>query len=145
MLFTVSIFKKHICLSVFCIQKNTHGHYEMPLPFKTRPSLPDNKGSAMIRLNHLKRKLQRDEKYKEQYIRFMEEVIKRGDAEPIEDGGSQGERWCIPHHGVHHAKKPEKLRVVFNCSARYERTSLNDHLLSGLDMLNNLSGVLIRF
>lgn len=64
------------------IRKNTHGHYEIPLPFKTRPSLPDNKGSAMICLNHLKRKLQQDEKYKEQYIRFMEEVIERGDAEP---------------------------------------------------------------
>lgn len=127
------------------IRKNIHGHYEMPLPFKSRPSLPDNKDSAMIRLNHLKRRLQRDEKYKEQYVKFMEEVIERGDAELIEDGGTKGERWYIPHHGVRHAKKPDKLRVVFDCSARYKGTSLNDHLLSGPDMLNNLSGVLIRF
>ena len=127
------------------IRKNIHGHYEMPLPFKTRPSLPDNKDSAVIRLNHLKRKLQRDEKYKEQYIKFMEEVIEKGDAELVEDGGSEGERWYIPHHGVRHAKKPDKLRVVFDCSARYRETSLNDHLLCGPDMLNNLIGVLIRF
>lgn len=127
------------------IRKNIHGHYEMPLPFKTRPSLPDNKESAMIRLNHLKRKLQRDEKYKEQYVKFMEEVTERGDAELIEDSGRKGERWYIPHHGVRHAKKPDKLRVVFECSARYKGTCLNDHLLSGPDILNNLSGVLIRF
>lgn len=25
------------------IQKNIHGHYDMPLPFKDRPSLPNNK------------------------------------------------------------------------------------------------------
>ncbi|XP_030208539.1 uncharacterized protein LOC115556311 [Gadus morhua] len=127
------------------IQKNKHGHYQMPLPFKKRPSMPDNKNSVMIRLNHLKRKLQRDEKYKEQYVKFMEEIIERGDAEQIEDGGSEVERWYIPHHGVRHAKKPDKLRVVFDCSARHKGTSLNDHLLSGPDLLNNLSGVLIRF
>lgn len=127
------------------IQKNTHGHYEMPLPFKYRPSLPDNKTSAMIRLNHLKRKLQRDERFKEQYVKFMEDVIEKGDAEQIVDGGSEGEKWYIPHHGVYHAKKPDKLRVVFDCSARHKGTSLNDHLLSGPDMLNNLGGVLIRF
>lgn len=127
------------------IQKNMHGHYEMPLPFKTRPSLPDNRSSALIRLNHLKRKLQRDERYKEQYVKFMEEVIEKGDAELVEDGGSDGERWYIPHHGVRHAAKADKLRVVFDCSAKYKGVSLNDHLLSGPDMLNNLSGVLIRF
>ncbi|KAI3351066.1 hypothetical protein L3Q82_005633 [Scortum barcoo] len=129
------------------IRKNIHEHYEMPLPlpFKDRPSLPDNKSSVVIRLNHLKRKLQRDERYKRQYVESMEEVIERGEAEQVEDGGSEGERWYIPHHGVRHAKKPDKLRVVFDCSARYKGTSLNDHLLSGPDMLNNLCGVLIRF
>ncbi|XP_034382324.1 uncharacterized protein LOC117726257 [Cyclopterus lumpus] len=127
------------------IRKNIHGHYEMPLPFKSRPILPDNKASVMIRLNHLKRKLQRDERYKEHYVKFMEDVIKKGDAEQIVDGGSEGERWYIPHHGVYHARKPDKLRVVFDCSARYKGTSLNYHLLPGPDMLNNLSGVLLRF
>lgn len=94
------------------IRKNIHGHYEMPLPFKNRPILPDNEGLAMIRLNHLKRKLQRDERYKENYVKFMEEVIKNGDAEQIEEGGSEGEKWYIPHHGVYHSKKPEKLHSV---------------------------------
>lgn len=116
----------------------------MPLPFKDRPSLPYNKNSAMIRLNHLKRKLQKDERYKEQYIKFMEEVIERGDAEQIEDEGKEREIWYIPHHGVRHPKNPDKLRVVFGYSARYKGCSLNDHL-SGPDMLNNLSGVIVRF
>ncbi|KAJ8012428.1 hypothetical protein DPEC_G00042670 [Dallia pectoralis] len=74
------------------IRKNIHGHYEMPLPFKTRPSLPDNKDSATTRLRHLKRKLQRDERYKEHYVEFMEEVIRTGDAEEVKDGGSDANR-----------------------------------------------------
>lgn len=127
------------------IWKNIHGHHKMYLPFKTRPSLPDNKISAMIHLNHLKRKLQQDEKWKDQCVKLMEEVIERGDAELIEDSGSKGKKWYIPHHCFRHAKKPDILRVVFNCSARYKGTSLIDHLLSGPDMLNSLSWVLICF
>lgn len=69
------------------IRKNIESHYEMPLPLKTRPNLMENKESAIIRLNHLKRKLQRDKTYKEQYVKFMEEIIERGDAELVEDGG----------------------------------------------------------
>ncbi|KAL7863273.1 hypothetical protein SRHO_G00122570 [Serrasalmus rhombeus] len=69
------------------IQKNTEGHYEMPLPFKRRPSLPDNKNLAILRLNHLKRKLSKDQKYKEHYVKFMEDVISKGDAEEVHDIG----------------------------------------------------------
>ncbi len=127
------------------IRKNNLGHYEMPLPFKRRPHLLNNKQLSIVRLNHLKRKLLKDEKYKEHYVRFMEEVIERGDAEEVHDEGKDGEKWYIPHHGVYHPKKPDKLRVVFDCSAKYQGTSLNDHLLQGPDLMNNLTGVLVRF
>lgn len=75
----------------------------------------------------------------------MSDIIKRGDAEEAKDDGLPGEKWYIPHHGIYHPKKPEKLRVVFDCSAKHRGTSLNEHLLSGPDMINNLTGVLIRF
>ena len=127
------------------IKRNIHGHYEMPLPFKERPYLPDNKQLAMVRLSHLKRKLAKDDKYKEYYVRFMNEIIERGGAEEVHDQGKEGEKWYIPHHGVYHPNKPDKLRVVFDCSAKYRGTSLNDHLLSGPDLLNSLNGVLLRF
>lgn len=75
----------------------------------------------------------------------MGEVIERGDAEEVHDEGKVGEKWYIPHHGVYHPKKPDKLRVVFDCSAKYQGTSLNDHLLQGPDLMNKLIGVLVRF
>ena len=53
--------------------------------------------------------------------------------------------WFIPHHGVYHALKPEKIRVVFDCSARFRGFSLNDNLLQGPDLTNSLLGVLCRF
>lgn len=127
------------------IRKNDHGHYEMPLPFKERPHLLNNKQLAIVRLNHFKRKLLKDERYKEHYVRFMEEVIEKGDAEEVHDEGKDGEKWYIPHHGVYHPKKPDKLRVVFDCSAKYQGTNLNDYLLQGPDLMNKLTGVLVRF
>lgn len=53
--------------------------------------------------------------------------------------------WYIPHHEIYHPRKPEKIRVVFDCSARFRDTSLNDHLLTGPDFINALPGVLCRF
>ena len=59
--------------------------------------------------------------------------------------GSSGKVWYLPHHLVYHPKKPQKIRVVFDCSARHEGTSLNDQLMSGPDLTNSLVGVLTRF
>ena len=127
------------------IRKDEQGHFEMPLPFKERPYMPDNQQLAEVRLSHLKRKFSRDEKYKEDYIKYMTDIIERDDVEEVQDDGVPGEKWYIPHHGIYHPKKPDKLRVVFDCSAKYKGTSLNEHLLSGPDMTNNLTGVLVRF
>ena len=49
----------------------------------------------------------------------------------------------LPQHGVSCSKKPNKIRIVFDCSARY--ITLNDYLLQGLDLLNSMVGVLTRF
>ncbi|XP_028314916.1 uncharacterized protein LOC114470784 [Gouania willdenowi] len=127
------------------IRKNEQGHYEMPLPFKQRPQLPDNKRLAEIRLEHLKRKINKDERYKKDYVAYMNDIIERGDVEEVNNEGKKGEQWYIPHHGIYHPKKPTKLRVVFDCSAKYGGTSLNDHLLQGPDLINNLTGILLRF
>lgn len=97
------------------IKKNAQGHYEMPLPFRKRLSLPDNKKLAEIRLSHLRRKFSGDEKYKRDYTTYMKEIIERGDVEEVPTDGTQGEWWYIPHHRIYHPQKPGKLRLVFDC------------------------------
>ena len=126
------------------IEKTGNGHYEMPLPFKDRSILPDNHLMASIHLEHLKGKFLKDSKYKEDYVKFMNEVLSRGDAEEAPVLAQEGVNWYIPHHGVYHPKK-NKIRIVFDCSAKFKEASLNDHLLSGPDLTNNLVGVLCRF
>ncbi|CAI5682991.1 unnamed protein product [Oreochromis niloticus] len=127
------------------IHQNADGHLEMPLPFKARPQLPENKRLALVRLKHLKGKFEKNPKFKDDYVRFMDNVFKEGDAERAEDDPKEGNMWYIPHQGVYHPRKPEKIRVVFDCSAKYSGTALNDHLLTGPDLINSLTGVLCRF
>ncbi len=129
------------------ITQRKDGHYEMPLPFKSTepPLLPDNKKLATVRLHHLKKRLKNNERYKEQYKAYMKDMIKKGDAEPAPPATGQQTMWYIPHHGVFHPKKPEKLRVVFDCSAKFRGVSLNDTLLTGPDLINSLLGVLCCF
>ncbi|KAL7849158.1 hypothetical protein SRHO_G00207810 [Serrasalmus rhombeus] len=129
------------------IVHKSDGHYEMPVPFKDdRPNLPDNKVCAIHRLKCLERKLRRIEQYNKDYKAFMNETIIRGDAERVaEEDIHNGPVWYIPHHGVYHPQKPGRIRVVFDCSAKFQGTSLNDHLLTGPELTNTLVGVLLRF
>ena len=127
------------------IIKTENLHYETPLPFKSRPLLPNNRVMALTRLEHLKRIFIKDGKYKEDYIKFINEILSRGDAEEAPSVPPENqETWYIPHHSVYHPKK-QKIRVVFDCSARFKGSSLNDQLLSEPDLTNNLLGVLCRF
>ncbi|XP_053395546.1 uncharacterized protein LOC128555836 [Mercenaria mercenaria] len=75
-------------------------------------------------------------------------MINKGYAERVPDSCIEpiGSRvWYIPHHGVFHPEKPEKIRVVYDCSAEYMGESLNKNLLQGPDLTNALVGVLCRF
>lgn len=129
------------------IKHKEDGHFQLPLPFKSisPPSLPNNKKLAMVRLQHLKKKLKSNQQYCDHYKAFMEEMFSKGDAEMAPVTSDEGTVWYIPHHGVYHPHKPDKLRVVFDCSAKFCGISLNDTLLTGPDLINSLVGVLCRF
>ena len=78
----------------------------------------------------------------------MNDIIRKGFARkvlPDRVPARSGQVWYIPHHGVYHPKKPDKIRVVFYCSARYGGASLNDQLMQGPDLTSRLVGVLTRF
>ena len=96
------------------------------------------------------------QQYYEHYVEFMKKLIENGYAErvpemPEADHTSHGQGrkkqnvWYIPQDGVYHPKKPNNIRVVFDCAAEYKSESLNKHLLQGPDLKNNFTGVLCRF
>ena len=77
----------------------------------------------------------------------MNDMIKKGYAEkiPKDKVRQDGKIWYLPHHGVFHPQKPDKIRVVFDCSVEYKGKALNKHLLQGPDPTNKPVGVLARF
>ena len=65
---------------------------------------------------------------------------------PVEETSTTSKQvWYIPHHGEYHKKKPGKIRLLFDSSALCDGQSLNQQLLQGPDLTNNLTGVLCRF
>ncbi|KAK3712224.1 hypothetical protein QZH41_009770, partial [Actinostola sp. cb2023] len=123
-------------------------HYEIALPWKNDPPcLHDNKSQAERRLQLLKKRLQKDPVVLEKYKDFMDNLLSKNHARKLssKDLAQTAEAWYLPHHPVFHPQKPGKVRVVFDCSAKYRGSSLNDQLLQGPDLTNTLIGVLTRF
>ena len=123
------------------------GHYKLGLPWADdEPKLPNNLSLAHARLQQLHRKLSRDSNLHEMYTATMNDYINKGYAKEVKDDTSRPERvWYLPHHPVTNENKPGKVRVVFDCAAKYRDVSLNTKLLQGPDLMNNLVGVLLRF
>lgn len=117
-----------------------------PLPFRCpRRQLPNNREYALRRLKSVCHTLEKKPEMKEHYIQFMQKMIDKKHAErapAIQDGK---ECWYLPSFGIYHPKKPDQIRIVFDSSAQHDGISLNNVLLKGPDLNNNLLGVLIRF
>lgn len=128
--------------------KVREGHYCINLPFKTdNITMPNNRLIAEQCLLNLKRKFKRDPNYQREYSEFLNDAIHKGYAEMVpsaQKNRSDGKVWYIPHHGVYHPKKMT-IRVVFDCGASFQGTSLNSELLQGPNLTNTLIGVLTRF
>ncbi|XP_060567693.1 uncharacterized protein LOC132726393 [Ruditapes philippinarum] len=125
------------------------GHYMMGLPWKNENGqLPNNIPLAQVRLQQLRNKLSRDPGLQKMYTTTMNEYIEKGFATELpelEDENYHKRIWYLPHHPVTNVNKPGKVRIVFDCAAKYKGVSLNSQLLQGPDLMNSLMGVVIRF
>ena len=117
-------------LSVF--EESVHlkdGHYQVEVPWKNYPPcLPNNRTVAEHRLKLLKKKLTRNPDMCDKYSNFICDLVDKEYARKVRRDHSN-QNGNLPHHSVTHPKKPEKIRVVFDCAAKYQGTSLNDQTL----------------
>ena len=84
---------------------------------------------------------------KADYLEFMGKIIKKGHASHVprvEALPPPGRFWYLPHFATYHNTK-HTIRVVFDSSCEFQGVSLNKALLPGPDLMNNLTGVLMRF
>ena len=133
--------KNSVCL--------VNGHYSVGMLWKNEdPWLPGNRRMVEVRLQSLKRKLKRDENFHWKYRDFMDNLVSKGYARKLtaEEAEIRSRRtWYLPHHGVFHHQKKDKIGVVFDTAALHDGVSLNSQLRQGPDLTNSLLGVLLRF
>lgn len=128
------------------MKKDSTGNWIAPLPFKdNRPRLPNNRKQALDRARSLDDSLRRNSTKKNHFLEFMQNLLNCGHAEPAPVLEPNDECWYLPLFGVYHPQKRDRIRGVFDSSAKVQGVSLNSVLMTGPDLLNNLLGVLLRF
>ncbi|KAK3730096.1 hypothetical protein QZH41_003649 [Actinostola sp. cb2023] len=129
--------------------RRVDGHYELPLPFRDpNVVMPNNRVQAEKRAGWQRKKMLRNDEYHRDYTNFINTTIAKGYTRKVPKESTDakpGKVWYLPHHGVYHPQKPNKIRVVFDCSAKHNGVSLNDKLIQGPNLTNSLVGVLTRF
>ncbi|XP_052895602.1 uncharacterized protein LOC128302790 [Anopheles moucheti] len=128
------------------------GRYVVELPKipQYEERLGDSMQGAVKRFASIERRLARDNRLKEQYSEFMEEYLRLGhmtEVSSAEKEHMEGSRYYLPHHAVlKQASTTTKCRVVFDASHKTSTgTSLNDILLNGPQLQDDIVSILLRF
>ncbi|KRX59244.1 Protein UBASH3A -like protein [Trichinella sp. T9] len=108
--------------------------------------LPDNFAVAKRRLETLERRMAREPSRRDVHSSILHSYLVNGWAEEITSEGPEGRTWYLPHHVVsQQGPGATKHRIVFDASAKFKGTSLNEQLDSGLKLQADLLGILLRF
>ena len=99
------------------------GHYQVALPWRYQPPyLPTYRIAAEQRLKLSRKRFLRDEEFFQRYKGAINEYTTKGYARQVPDkqlNPTDKPLWYLPHHAVFHPHKPDKLRVVFHCAAKF--------------------------
>ncbi|KAK3745383.1 hypothetical protein QZH41_001421 [Actinostola sp. cb2023] len=127
------------------------GRYVVRLPWKqNKQELPSNFGISKKRLESLRRNLnKRDPTLIDKYAKQISEQLKQGFIEKVYDFNKpKGVLHYIPHLPVFKLDSATtKMRIVYDASAKIssKTLSLNDCLYTGPNLLQELSGILLKF
>ena len=112
-------------------------------------TLPNNYFSALVQMKSLERRLGKDPQLKESYSKTIQEDFGKGYIVKVDKSEcfrtDNCREWYLPHHPVIHPHNPGKVERVLNGAAKFHGYSLNNVLLTGPDMQQNLIHILFRF
>ena len=121
------------------------GNLEIPLPLKQNFNLPNNASQVFKRTENTLGKLKRNPEKLAGCVQNIQRSIDSGYVEqvPLPDLRAQNVN-SMPVHIATHPKKG-KHRVVIDPTCNYKGGGLNDALLTGPNLINELNGVFLRF
>ena len=94
------------------------------------------------------RRLNKDKEHAKIYQEQIEDMLNRGAAEKLTNEQVEqydGPVYYICHHEVMKENSTTNVRIVFNSSAKFKGSCINDYWAKGPDLMNNLLGILLRF
>ena len=126
--------------------------YEIGVPWKDKSTghgLPNDLEMAEKRLHNLEKKLFKEPEVAQEYskINIINQYLEKGYVSKVSiDKDCDSVKWYLPHFPVVRKDRcTKKVRSVFDASARYNGTALNDVIYQGPKMQNDLFHVLLRF
>ncbi|PIC52963.1 hypothetical protein B9Z55_002856 [Caenorhabditis nigoni] len=128
--------------------KNAEGRFVCRLPYADKDNIPSNRSLAYHRLMATCKRLDR-EQLTEKYGGTFKEQLKLNFIEKVPDESKADGTVVsyLSHHPVFkETSKTTKMRIVFDGSAKHRLgdKSLNDHLLTGVNLLPDIAAVLLR-
>ena len=125
-----------------------NGRYKVRLPFKENHAvIPDYYDLCKNRLSKLYNRLSQDRNLLENYDSIIQEQLKYGIVEEVDNPGTFGNVSYLPHKEVlRNDKASTKVRVVFDASAKTKNNvSLNEILYKGPCLTPKLYDLLVKF
>ena len=123
--------------------------YSIGVPWKEGgPTLPKNREMTKKRLKSTEKSLNaKDGFVKNEYEETIKSYIQKGYLKKLTpEEMSSPSCWYLPHFPIVKLEKTTtKVRIVFDCSAKYEGVSLNDAIYAGPKLQTELFDVLVRF
>lgn len=128
-------------------QRHQDGRYQVRLPFKgkNRPVFENTRQVAISRLIQLENRFNTNPKLKGMYTECINDYLHLSHMTETETSNN-GQDYHLPHHAVFKDSSTTKLRVVFDASCKtLNGKSLNDCLMIGPTLQNNLSNIIINW
>ena len=124
-------------------------HYQLAFSWKpAAPNFDDNPSLAKTRLHCLSQRFDKNVELKSKFETVIQDCPSISYSRKIYDDKDKDElkmRWYLPHYETVLPRKPDKVRMVFDCSATFNKQSLDKQFLQGPEFLNSLIVVSIRF
>ena len=124
--------------------------YEVGLLRKRNgPFLPNNNSSALGQMKSLEYRLEKKTELKKLYQDTIKVDVEKGFVRNLKQEELEAtkleKQWYVPHLLVENPNKPGNVKRVCNAASNLRGVSLNDNLLMGPDLLQNLIGIIFSF
>ena len=110
--------------------------------------MPESNVLAQRRLFSTEKIMDSNPVFAKKYCQQVSDYVAKGYAVKLDKTDAElnkGRIWYLPHFSVQNPNKPDKFRYVYDCAAKSNGVSFNDHLIQGPDLLNSLTSVLLSF